>query len=159
MKNKDDFRYEGKPLRTIVKSTLFNVSKDEWDTKEDTGQPYLDQLLPVELLLVIFSFLRERDLCHVMLVCQQFNNVANDSYDTTLWRDLFRRVFEMSTSYSYSYYDNMYKMVCPQDGLTWKQHFEVMHGSLHVHPKMATLSKTHPLRLETKQLQCIVNKL
>ncbi|XP_065895614.1 F-box only protein 11-like isoform X4 [Dysidea avara] len=126
---------------------------------DEISQPYLDQLLPVELLLVIFSFLRERDLCHVMLVCQQFNNVANDSYDTTLWRDLFRRVFEMSTSYSYSYYDNMYKMVCPQDGLTWKQHFEVMHGSLHVHPKMATLSKTHPLRLETKQLQCIVNKL
>ncbi|XP_065895616.1 F-box only protein 11-like [Dysidea avara] len=77
-----------------------------------SSQPYLDQLLPVELLLVIFSFLRERDLCHVMFVCQQFNNVAND---TTLWRDLFRRVFEMSTSYSYSYYDNMYKMVCPQE--------------------------------------------
>ncbi|XP_065895610.1 F-box only protein 11-like [Dysidea avara] len=55
-----------------------------------SSQPYLDQLLPVELLLVIFSFLRERDLCHVMLVCQQFNNVAND---TTLWRDLFRRVY------------------------------------------------------------------
>ena len=44
MKNKDDFRYEGKPLRTIVKSTLFNVSKDEWDTKEDTGKPMKNAL-------------------------------------------------------------------------------------------------------------------
>ena len=37
MKNTDDFRYEGKPSRATTKSTLFAVSKDEWDTKEDTG--------------------------------------------------------------------------------------------------------------------------
>ena len=37
-KNTDDFRYEGKPSRAIAKSTLFAVSKDEWDTKEDTGK-------------------------------------------------------------------------------------------------------------------------
>ena len=35
--NTDDFRYEGKPSHAITKSTLFAVSKDEWDTKEDTG--------------------------------------------------------------------------------------------------------------------------
>ena len=29
---------EGKPSRAIAKSTLFAVSKDEWDTKEDTGK-------------------------------------------------------------------------------------------------------------------------
>ena len=38
MKNIDDFRYEGKPSHAIAKSTLFAVSKDEWDTKEDTGK-------------------------------------------------------------------------------------------------------------------------
>ena len=38
MKNTDDFRYEGKPSRATAKSTLFTVSKDEWDTKEDTGK-------------------------------------------------------------------------------------------------------------------------
>ena len=32
------FRYEGKPSRAIAKSTLFAVSKDEWDAKEDTGK-------------------------------------------------------------------------------------------------------------------------
>ena len=39
--NTDDFRscfrYEGKPSCANTKSTLFAVSKDEWDTKEDTG--------------------------------------------------------------------------------------------------------------------------
>ena len=36
--NTDNFRYEGKPSRPIAKSSLFAVSKDEWDTKEDTGK-------------------------------------------------------------------------------------------------------------------------
>ena len=38
MKNADDFCYEGKPSRATNISTLFAVSKDEWDTKEDTGK-------------------------------------------------------------------------------------------------------------------------
>ena len=38
MTNADDFCYEGKPSSAIAKSTLFAVSKDEWDTKEDTGK-------------------------------------------------------------------------------------------------------------------------
>ena len=37
IKNTDDFRYEGKPSRAITKSTLFAVSKDEWETK-NTGK-------------------------------------------------------------------------------------------------------------------------
>ena len=40
----DDFRYEGKPSRAITKSTLFAVSKDEWDTKEDTGKSMKEAL-------------------------------------------------------------------------------------------------------------------
>ena len=36
--NTDDFRCEGKPSRATTKSTLFAVSKDEWETKEDTGK-------------------------------------------------------------------------------------------------------------------------
>ena len=38
MKTTDDFRYEGKPSCAIAKLTLFAVSKDEWDKKEDTGK-------------------------------------------------------------------------------------------------------------------------
>ena len=38
MKNTDDFRYEGKPSRATTKSTLFAISKDERDTKEDTDK-------------------------------------------------------------------------------------------------------------------------
>ena len=38
MTNTNDIRYKGKPSRAIAKSTCFAVSKDEWDTKEDTGK-------------------------------------------------------------------------------------------------------------------------
>ena len=38
LKNTDNFRYKGKPLCTTAKSIPFAVSKDEWDTKEDTGK-------------------------------------------------------------------------------------------------------------------------
>ena len=38
MKNTDDFHFEGKPSHACAKSTPFPVSKDEWDTKEDTGK-------------------------------------------------------------------------------------------------------------------------
>ena len=38
MKNTDGFHFEGKPSRATAKSTPFPVSKDEWDTKEDTGK-------------------------------------------------------------------------------------------------------------------------
>ena len=38
MKNTDDFLFEGKPSCACAKSTPFPVSKDEWDTKEDTGK-------------------------------------------------------------------------------------------------------------------------
>ena len=37
-KKTDDFHYKGKPSHATTKSTLFAVSKDEWDTKEDTGK-------------------------------------------------------------------------------------------------------------------------
>ena len=36
--NTNDFHFEGKLLHATAKSTSFTVSKDEWDTKEDTGK-------------------------------------------------------------------------------------------------------------------------
>jgi len=38
MKIMDDFHCEWKPSHAYHKSILFAVSKDEWDTKEDTGK-------------------------------------------------------------------------------------------------------------------------
>ena len=35
---RNDFHFKGKPSYARAKSTPFPVSKDEWDTKEDTGK-------------------------------------------------------------------------------------------------------------------------
>ena len=53
MKNTDNFRYEGKPSRATTISTLFAVSKDEWDTKEDTGKCTKNALYQ-EFIIYIF---------------------------------------------------------------------------------------------------------
>ena len=42
MKNTDDFHYERKPSRATATLT---VSKDEWDTKEDTGKSMKNAIL------------------------------------------------------------------------------------------------------------------
>ena len=44
MINMDDFHFEGKSSRANAKLTPFAVSKDEWDTKEDTGKPIKNAL-------------------------------------------------------------------------------------------------------------------
>jgi len=38
MKSIYNFHYEKKPSCTTTKSTLVTVSKDDWNTKEDTGK-------------------------------------------------------------------------------------------------------------------------
>jgi len=37
MKITDDFHYEWKPSHATTKSTLYAISEDEWNTKEDVG--------------------------------------------------------------------------------------------------------------------------
>jgi len=39
---------------------------------------YLQFELPVEVLLTIFSYLKEKDLCRVSQVCKRFHSIAND---------------------------------------------------------------------------------
>ena len=41
---KYNFHYEWKPSHVSAKSIRFAISKDEWDTKEDTGRSMKDAL-------------------------------------------------------------------------------------------------------------------
>lgn len=47
-----------------------------------TGVPYFSRLLPNEVLVHIFSFLRERELCRLEQVCKAFQQIASLE---TLW--------------------------------------------------------------------------
>uniref|UniRef100_A0A0A1WPR0 F-box only protein 11 n=2 Tax=Zeugodacus cucurbitae TaxID=28588 RepID=A0A0A1WPR0_ZEUCU len=56
-----------------------------------TAAQYLQYEMPDEVLLAIFSYLLEQDLCRLSLVCKRFNTIAND---TELWKRLYQSVFE-----------------------------------------------------------------
>ena len=47
MQNADNFCYEGKPSCATTKLTPFALSKDEWNTKEDTGNSMKNALYVV----------------------------------------------------------------------------------------------------------------
>lgn len=52
---------------------------------------YLLYELPDEVLLTIFSYLFEQDLCRVAQVCRRFNSISGDN---EIWKKLFQDVFE-----------------------------------------------------------------
>ncbi|UYV74626.1 FBXO11 [Cordylochernes scorpioides] len=56
-----------------------------------TAAYYLLFELPDEVVISIFSFLLEQDLCRVALVCKRFHTISNDA---ELWKTLYQSVFE-----------------------------------------------------------------
>lgn len=48
----------------------------------NTAAHYLQYELPDEVLLTIFNYLLEQDLCRVSQVCKRFQAIAND---TEIW--------------------------------------------------------------------------
>ncbi|KAG8182742.1 hypothetical protein JTE90_008120 [Oedothorax gibbosus] len=69
---------------------VFSASQS---TPDDTGEAahYLLYELPDEVLLTIFSYLLEQDLCCVAQVCKRFHIISGD---TELWKTLYQNVFE-----------------------------------------------------------------
>ncbi|XP_015364376.1 PREDICTED: F-box only protein 11 [Diuraphis noxia] len=55
---------------------------------------YLQCELPDEVMLTIFSYLYEQDLCRIAQVCKRFQAIANDN---NLWKRLYQSVFEYDT--------------------------------------------------------------
>ncbi|XP_064394782.1 F-box only protein 11-like isoform X1 [Halichondria panicea] len=119
--------------------------------------PYFNEYLPTEVLVHIFSFLRERDLCRIGQVCQRFRQISNLE---SLWKNLFHRVFDMCEAYipptpfpQSSFTKGDESMDFSDSGETlmpWKAQFQTMHGCSHVYQEMAILPEDHPLRQEAK---------
>ena len=87
-----------------------------------SGGLYLTSILPEELLLHIFSFLSESDLCQASLVCKKFARFASDR---KLWRDLFLRTFGVSRAYVHPK-RNPELVKVDVTTLSWKEQFSVM---------------------------------
>lgn len=98
-----------------------------------TAAQYLQYELADEVLLAIFSYLLEQDLCRLALVCKRFNTIAND---TELWKRLYQSVFEYDLPL---FNPELCKFVFekPEESEyanPWKESFRQLYRGVHVRP-------------------------
>lgn len=98
-----------------------------------TAAHYLQYEMPDEVLLTIFSYVLEQDLCRLALVCKRFNTIANDS---ELWKRLYQSVFEYDLPL-FNPEPCRFTFVKPDDAdldNPWKESFRQLNRGLHVRP-------------------------
>lgn len=109
---------------------IYSTSTDSTVT---SAAHYLQYEMPDEVLLTIFSYLLEQDLCRLSLVCKRFNTIAND---TELWKRLYQSVYE----YDIPLFNPevcKFHFVKPEDSdfaNPWKESFRQLYRGIHVRP-------------------------
>lgn len=64
----------------ILKTGLMSeVENNSVSGTSNQAAHYLQYELPDEVLLTIFSYLLEQDLCRISQVCKRFQTIANDN--------------------------------------------------------------------------------
>src|SRR5207249_2044811 len=99
----------------------------------DNAARYLQHELPDEVLLTVFSYVLERDLCRVSQVCKRFQSICND---TELWKNLYQGVYEYDLPL-FSSGPQRFEFVQPEDSdhdNPWKESFKQMYRGIHVRP-------------------------
>lgn len=89
--------------------------------------------MPDEVLLTIFSYLLEQDLCRLSLVCKRFNTIAND---TELWKRLYQNVYEYDVPL-FNPEPCKFLFVKAEDSEyanPWKESFRQLYRGIHVRP-------------------------
>lgn len=103
------------------------------DTTVTSAAHYLQYEMPDEVLLTIFSYLLEQDLCRLSLVCKRFNTIAND---TELWKRLYQSVYEYEVPL-FNPESCKFHFVKTEDSEyvnPWKESFRQLYRGIHVRP-------------------------
>lgn len=103
------------------------------DTTVTSAAHYLQYEMPDEVLLTIFSYLLEQDLCRLSLVCKRFNTIAND---TELWKRLYQNVYEYDLPL-FNLESCKFHFVKAEDSdyaNPWKESFRQLYRGIHVRP-------------------------
>lgn len=101
--------------------------------QQTTAAQYLQYEMPDEVLLTIFSYLLEQDLCRLALVCKRFNTIASD---TEVWKRLYQNLYE----YDLPLFNPKPLQFCfikPEDSEytnPWKESFRQLYKGIHVRP-------------------------
>lgn len=117
------------------------------------GGKYLQQDLPDEVLLKIFSYLLEFDLCRAVQVCKRFRTIGND---LELWKRLYQRLFEYDLPllhpepkvFTFLEKDNK------DYEIPWKESFKQLYRGVHVRPGFSDLYKARGRRLKSRDMAC-----
>lgn len=102
-------------------------------TNTNTAAHYLQYELPDEVLLTIFNYLMEQDLCRVSQVCKRFQTIAND---TELWKSLYQQVYEYDLPL-FNPAPCKFEFVSPDESdypNPWKESFRQLYRGVHVRP-------------------------
>uniref|UniRef100_T1IYN2 F-box only protein 11 n=3 Tax=Chilopoda TaxID=7540 RepID=T1IYN2_STRMM len=97
-----------------------------------TAAQYLQYDLPDEVLMTIFSYLLEQDLCRVAQVCKRFHSISND----TELKNLYQSVFEYDLPL-FHVGSCKFDFVQPEESdyeNPWKESFKQLYRGLHVRP-------------------------
>lgn len=94
---------------------------------------YLQYEFPDEVLLTIFNFLEEQDLCRIALVCKRFQTIANDC---ELWKRLYQSVYEYDMPL-FNPEPCKFIFMKAEDyefSNPWKESFRQLYRGIHVRP-------------------------
>ncbi|XP_054154393.1 F-box only protein 11-like [Oppia nitens] len=116
-----------------------------------TAALYLLYELPDEVLLTIFSYLLEQDLCRVAQVCKRFNTIANDC---ELWKTLYHNVYEYDSplfhsglcKFEFVSYDE-----CDIEN-PWKESFKQLYRGVHVRTGYQEQYEVNPDRYKGRNI-------
>uniref|UniRef100_A0A8D3CGA2 F-box only protein 11 n=1 Tax=Scophthalmus maximus TaxID=52904 RepID=A0A8D3CGA2_SCOMX len=109
------------------------------------AEQYLQEKLPDEVVLKIFSYLLEQDLCRAACVCKRFSELANDPI---LWKRLYMEVFEYTRPMMHPEAGKFYQ-INPEDyeqPNPWKESFQQLYKGAHVKPGFAEHFYSNPAR-------------
>lgn len=104
---------------------------------------YLLYELPDEVLLTIFSYLLEQDLCRVAQVCKRFHTISND---TELWKNLYQSVYEYDLPLFNTgpcKFEYVQVEECDYEN-PWKESFKQLYRGLHVRPGYQSQYNNNP---------------
>lgn len=137
--------YVGKRTRS---SNQFNARIREQIRQEENLECYIEAI-PDEVLLLICSYLKEKDLCRLAQTCSRLNTLSQDG---CLWRSLYSQVFGMKKPLVKTF-EGVYIEQEPKDDLCWKKSLCSLYPAHHVHPALAKQKKLHPTRFTGRQIK------
>ncbi|RWS26648.1 F-box only protein 11-like protein [Leptotrombidium deliense] len=118
---------------------------------EAAAARYLLYELPDEVLLTIFSYLLEQDLCRVAQVCKRFHTIANDS---ELWKSLYVSVYEYDLPLfrrSACKFEFIQLEDCDFSN-PWKESFKQLYRAVHVRPGFQEQYESNPERYKGRNI-------